>query len=350
MPPKGHSSSSSRSGGPSHHSSSSHSSSSGPSHHSSSSHYSSSGPSSSSYSSHYRSIHSGAHSSSSHNRAGKSSFGSNSGVDPIYLAYVPRQRVNQPQGYRRSKPPKRVYCKNHDYYYYPESWVDNQTGKTYEKGYYDENGEHHSNILLKNERTGKMKFVCQYCGTEVRTEWTEGARPTCPNCSAPLEEEVEEDVMISAPSGEPVKRRKRVDEDLITRIVCFAFLGAIVLGLGIPFVRQMKNETASPQPEPVPVKTSNSIFVEEIGRNCKWLNEYDSYYDPVSDCYFWYNDEIAFPCWQYWYEGISSDFGDYGWMEYDEGEEQWYIEENDSQWIVLPEEYPTEGLWYIHEE
>jgi hypothetical protein len=74
-----------------------------------------------------------------------------------------------------------------------------------------------------------------------------------------------------------------------------------------------------------------------------WYDDYDSYYDPVSDCYIWYNDAVGI--WQYWYEGISSDYGDYGWMEhYDDG---WFIEAEDSEWVPLPSKYDQARLWYI---
>ena len=89
------------------------------------------------------------------------------------------------------------------------------------------------------------------------------------------------------------------------------------------------------------------IFVSEIGRTCKWDSEYDCYYDEPTDCYFWKNDTIDPPQWQYWYEGISSDYGDYGWMEYDFDEKIWYIEKSDGDWIRLPKSYDTTDLWHF---
>ena len=53
------------------------------------------------------------------------------------------------------------------------------------------------------------------------------------------------------------------------------------------------------------------------------------------------------PVWQYWYEGISSDYGDYGWMEHDD--DGWYIEKDHGEWIKLPDKYGTDGLWYIED-
>ena len=71
----------------------------------------------------------------------------------------------------------------------------------------------------------------------------------------------------------------------------------------------------------------------------------DNYYDEDTDCYVWYNEDFA--VWQYWYEGISSDYDDYGWMEYNEQENKWYIEANYDQWIKLPEQYDVSILWHI---
>ena len=91
----------------------------------------------------------------------------------------------------------------------------------------------------------------------------------------------------------------------------------------------------------------SEIFVEEIGRTCKWDSESESYYDKTSDCYFWMNDTIDTPQWQYWYEDISSDYGDYGWMEYDFEESIWYIEVAEGDWDPLSNGYDTTELWHF---
>ena len=52
------------------------------------------------------------------------------------------------------------------------------------------------------------------------------------------------------------------------------------------------------------------------------------------------------PIWQYWYTGISDQFGDYGVMEYDTEEGRWYIQ-TENGWEELPSEYVTDYLWYI---
>ena len=92
---------------------------------------------------------------------------------------------------------------------------------------------------------------------------------------------------------------------------------------------------------------SDSIYVAEIDRTC-YRDGDMGYYDGETDCWFWYNEESK--AWQYWYEDISSDFGDYGWMEYDYSEDQWYIETGEDRWEPLPFEYDTSELWHFNEK
>ena len=80
----------------------------------------------------------------------------------------------------------------------------------------------------------------------------------------------------------------------------------------------------------------------------KWDYGVESYYDKDSDCYIWFNTDVSPNLWQYWYEGISSDYGDYGWMEYEDG--SWFIEESEGHWIELPAYYDRDKLWHIEEE
>ncbi len=90
------------------------------------------------------------------------------------------------------------------------------------------------------------------------------------------------------------------------------------------------------------------LYIENLDKTCYWDSEFESFYDSDSDCYLYYNNYVDPPVWQYWYEGISSDFGEYGWMEYDESNECWYIE-TESGWVELPDEYDTDDLWFILE-
>lgn len=91
----------------------------------------------------------------------------------------------------------------------------------------------------------------------------------------------------------------------------------------------------------------DSYYVAALGRSCDWDAKHECYYDVKTDCYFWYNNTTKTHTWQYWYEGISSDYGDFGWMEYDTKEKTWYIEVSDGYWTELPERYDRSRLWHI---
>lgn len=95
---------------------------------------------------------------------------------------------------------------------------------------------------------------------------------------------------------------------------------------------------------------NKQIYVSELGRNVSWSNEYDSYYDPQTDCYFFLNTDVEPEVWQYWFEGISSDYGNYGWMEYDYEEKRWYIQIGMNSWSILPSKYNNNpNLWHFKE-
>lgn len=337
MPPSRHSSSSHHSSSSSHRSSSSHHSSSHSSSfsRSSSSHYSS-GPSRHSSSTHY----------SSGSSFGTSRSGRSQTISPYQLF---RPRTNQPSGYRSGvdgPSPLSFHCKKHDYIYYSQPWTDRSTGTVYSQGFYDESGKLHENLTIQGTRTGSGELVCTYCGTRVKTTWTEGANPTCPNCSAPLEEP--ETDALSYEAGTATAFDSRGNQ--VIKTILIAFISLFVVTFMLSFLMVFRS-SSSPAPTTPPSQSQrqDTLYVDEIGRNCKWDSDAESYYDSVTDCYFWYNNENSVPCWQYWYEGISSDYGDYGWMEYDEAEEKWYIEVSNGNWAVLPDKYPTDNLWYIRE-
>ena len=56
-----------------------------------------------------------------------------------------------------------------------------------------------------------------------------------------------------------------------------------------------------------------------------------------------HNTELSPAVWQYWFEGVSSDYGDYGWMEC-EGKD-WYVEVSSGNWQKYPGS--TASLWHI---
>ena len=84
---------------------------------------------------------------------------------------------------------------------------------------------------------------------------------------------------------------------------------------------------------------------ETGSRKIGYDNAY-TYYRSLSDgLWFWYDTEQTPSRWQCWYEPISGDFGDFGWMEFRSGE--WWIRDKEGAWIQVPGKYDTSSLWYI---
>ena len=102
------------------------------------------------------------------------------------------------------------------------------------------------------------------------------------------------------------------------------------------------------------------LYLDEIGedvykvvsedqdpeKRLEWNEEFCGYYDDLSDGYVWY--DVKREQWRYWFNGISSDYKDYGWMVYKP--EGWRIQKDDVDWIKLPEKYDRSKLWYIKQE
>lgn len=325
MPPGGHSRS--------HHSSSHHSS-------RSSSHHSSSRSRSSSSS---RSSHSSSHHSTS----------SSSGSSYRRSTPVRRTRTSQPYGWNKASygTVSHYHCATHDYEYYPQGWTASD-GRYFEEGYYDENGRHYNNMLMVG---GTTMLKCAYCGNRMVYRWKEGDLPVCDGCGAQFQiditdkEEASRSIGGSGSSNGLLKGFSKIPLGakialavMLISIALPVFLmafGMIIAITGRLNTSETKYETASVQ---------NSIYVEEIGRTC-YLDGED-WYDSRTECWFYYNDTVSPYQWQYWYEGISSDYGDYGWMEYDMDEDAWYIETEEGNWVHLPESYDTSNLWHMTDE
>ena len=308
-----------------------------PSHHSHSSH-----------SSHSHSSHS-SHSHSSHSSR-------SSGSSRSYSSRPVRARTNQPTGWSTAKHGNsiRYDFRDHDYIYYPHSWTD-ENGNVFREGYYDENGIHYTNIAASNVQT---TLTCQFCGTKSIWEWKEGTIPVCSNCGG----QIKIDKIDAAVNYGSEKRLNK--KPLL--IALFVYLG-INIGLPLTYALIMavvllssiiykklpihKNSSTDPTTRAAVVETQkmpSSVYVKEINRTC-YLDGED-YYDEESQCWFWYNTDVVPGQWQYWYEGISSDYGDYGWMEYDDDEGIWYIETSDGKWKKLPDKYDTETLWHFEDK
>ena len=265
--------------------------------------------------------------------------------------------------------------------YYPEAWTDTATGTHYEKGYYDENGQRYESVAF--QENGKYENVachCSYCGSDhllTLSEADVGIRKLqCPNCGAPVEIRSELDEIIrddnnthayaSEESLRPFYERRQDRKRRSFRNILIVFL--ILLGLGTVYQRvraSQFNDRAS-QSSVQQIQTVNAAHKEPVylektgpasyretskplnnGKILVWDEDAACYFDEESDCWLWYNTDVRPALWQYWYEDISSEFGEFGWMEHDT--DGWYIESSAGNWIPLPEEYDADELWYIDE-
>ena len=294
-----------------------------------------------------------------------------------------RPRVNQPVGFLISQAlrPSYYYGRRHDYVYYPESWTDSASGTSYEKGYYDENGQHYDYVSFPKD--GKYENVvchCPYCGSDtVLNLSADNPRQDlqCPHCGGPMEiqtplddylnESVENThTYASEESLRPFTQQKKKKRR-------WPWILAIFLALGI-YGSTLEDEDVDTLPYSQTVQSvdysdgsvsntelfGQTIYLTRHGAGAyalsdsgassadkvlKWDSSADSYYDESSDCWIWCNTDVDPYVWQYWYEGISSDYGDYGWMEhYSDG---WFIESSPGNWIELPSNYSIDSLWYI---
>ena len=295
-----------------------------------------------------------------------------------------RPRVNQPLGFLISglARPSYYYGRRHDYVYYPESWVDESTGKSYEKGYYDENGQYYNNVAFRKDgRYENVLCHCPYCDRETILNLDAGDSAMlnleCPHCGGTMEVRSQLDDILSQPaenthtynSEESLrnafpkkKKRKKIWPWIAAALIAFGLYGNFLDRQEESYYQSYN--TVEPLTITETVGATNAeqigdtVYLNSVGGNVytfapsgaksgdkvlKWMDEYDSYYEAQSDCYLGYNDSVGI--WQYWYEGISSDFGDYGWMEhYEDG---WFIEASEGNWIALPSGYDSSGLWYI---
>ncbi len=292
-----------------------------------------------------------------------------------------RPRVNQPLGYVISETfrPAYYYGRRHDYVYYPESWTDASTGTRYEKGYYDENGERYDSVAFSKD--GKFENVmchCSYCGQDSILDLTVKEagvhKLQCPHCGGPRELVSELDEYVSqAPANthiyasEESLRKFRQPPKKKSRWWIIAVLLLVFSMFGNVGRRGSQNSS-------VPQQSQQTQQIELIGQDLAghgdtivltktgpasysvsslhagdktlvWDPEADSYYDAETQCWLWYNTDVEPPLWQYWYEGISSEYDESGWMEHEDT--GWFIESSPEKWIELPEVFDASRLWYI---
>ncbi len=250
------------------------------------------------------------------------------------------------------------------------AWVDPETNRTYKSGYYDESGNYYKNLALKKDDSYETQFQCEYCGSMVKTDWREGAAPSCPRCGAVLaiadiarDEEVAvgnsyNQSSYTSDTYGPIRSLISGPYRMIGWFLAIMVVGSVLSS----FTSAMggRNESNDYYESNYDYDydydydsdyyEDDEIYVDVLGRYCYFYDEYDSYYDEDTDCYFYYNNYVSPGVWQYWYEGISSNYGDYGWMEYEEDDDCWYIEKSQNNWVKLPDRYlDDDRLWHMEE-
>lgn len=335
---------------PGGHSGSSHSS------HSSSSHSSFSSSSRSSFSSSSRSSHSTTSHSSTVTRLRTNR---NTTTTPNVFENTQRGRRNQPQGYRYydNRPPRVIRTYNHVYWYYPMGWNNGST--YYNRGFYDEDGVYYDNILAE----------CPNCGTTVSLSLDQASDYFyCPNCGEQMD-------IVTSGTGVKRSAAQSSGASSFVKVLAGGFIALMLMVSGFNLIRLIarhshKNQQSVTETVVIDdwgtadIETDNTaIFGEQLylSRNgngsytitnrdsydviAKWVADDEAYYDAETDMWFWYNNYVEPGVWQYWYDDISYNFGDYGWMEYEDG--IWWIEKDYGDWIQVPSSYDTNVLWHI---
>ncbi len=302
---------------------------------------------------------------------------------------IDRQRFNQPQGYllgeHHNAAPVTHFCLRHNYLYYPESWTDVATGQAYRAGYYDESGQYYENVAFYED--GKYKNVicqCEYCDTVTKIDWTEGGPLICAQCGGTMKilsalDEYTQDpnydharrmpgyvdyadrnaapARAAVPSGTSGSSRSRSLFRISLVLIAVAAAVGLIYGIACRKARPSVDPSALSNPE----LFGYTFYVNQVSpgvycyadcgsgdKRLVWDSGEESYRDSDSGLWLWYNTDVEPPLWQYWYEPISGDYGDYGWMEYEDG--SWYIEVERGRWMPVPDSYDLSPLWHIDPE
>ena len=219
-----------------------------------------------------------------------------------------------------------------------------------------------------------QQYDCPYCGSRVSGVPSQNgfSSLSCPNCGGALQANNAVSTMpsvgqaISTPSfnstptyqaspsaGTDYRTLQARQGGCVTKLIGFIFV-IVIIGV-ILFVMFMIKGTGNSSYNYSNDNNYNysyshedSIYVSVLGRTVYWDDEYDSYYDRDTDCYFFLNQDMNPPVWQYWFEGVSSKYGsNYGWMEWDDYERCWYVQTGSSTWKKLPENEYTNYLWHM---
>lgn len=256
---------------------------------------------------------------------------------------------------------------------------EDKNGTPFKAGYTAEDGKNYENLAMPGV---KNIARCPLCKNKFVHKWDEDlmgqktARVTCPYCSKPFSvENIISDPDITDKCKVTFKykweQREPMDwEWLWTTLKVLGIIGLIVFVLGFFYAcsvnvfadgdakkfnyefRRLCYEISSDdygygtaQTQATQATQAQTIYVVSIGRLCVFDGY--NYVDPDTGCEFWYNNTIDTPQWQYWYKDFSEQYGDYGWLEYDDVEKQWYVEVSRGNWQVV--QNPPARFWHMND-
>lgn len=256
------------------------------------------------------------------------------------MEIVKRERTNQPLGYYGNNHNNDLiieyYCEKHNYFYYPESWTYEKKRKHYEKGYYDENGKYYPSLILSENGVYSGDLICPKCKT-VNKEliWSEDALPSCKKCGKNIADDIEKiecDKLIKKVETYNTRKHTTV---FIVRVIGIAL--AIIIAV-FAIILLMANMDIVDIPGLKEKITEPQRYIPEVGRNCKYVEQFEGYFDPETDCIFKGVKTKSGEEWTYWIYGVSENYGKYGWIKYDVGNDVFYVEVSKDSWQQLPKE------------
>ena len=281
------------------------------------------------------------------------------------------------------------HCFKHDYYYFNEDFIDEFSGQTFKKGYYDEAGTFYEDLTLDFSKMETISmYTCEHCESSIKLDLVSSPSNealTCPSCGAIVDLNkifalnidyyvcddkgtlINENLIKNEytyeydyqPSSYTYSNNSNSSGIGISVFLKFIITIFIIMNI-IPFILfipmfiggslyssnndnyyEESNQTAYDDYYDYNI-FGESIYVSAIDRYCYFDGDY--YYDVTSDCYFCYNTKKDIPSMQFWFEDFSYQYGDYGWLEYDEYEECWYVEVGYNKWEKV--ENPPDYFWY----
>ena len=300
----------------------------------------------------------------------------------------PRPRINQPKGYEDSRySVSLVRGRKHDYIFLPQGYTDEETGKEYKAGYYDENGDFYERVIIEAGKNRETLACCDFCGTQIKLKWEAGALVSCPNCGAALHEVPDRTIydhqLRPVPSHPVFKERPSrgyySSDDgspYGTLKMSFAIAGLLLIViLVIVVIASMRSTNkkstpaqvvyvnSTPAPTPMPDARSyfahspilgehrSPIFIKEANASFKWNDKDKCYYSEDGKYGLRYN-EGSYTIqgqFEYWYEEIAYNYKDgMGWMRYNYANDEWSIEIERNNWRKLPEDYERFEKWHIN--